>query len=30
MGEVPAEPDLESQAAATDVQMKKDTKKAEI
>jgi hypothetical protein len=30
MGEVPAEPDLESQAAAADIQMKKDSKKAEI
>ena len=30
MGEVPTEPDLEAQAAATDAQMQKDTKKAEI
>jgi hypothetical protein len=30
MGEIPAEPDLEAQAAATDAQLQKDTKKAEI
>jgi len=30
MGEVPAEPDLESQAAQVDMQYAKDTKKAEI
>ena len=30
MGEVPMEPDMEAQAAATDAQMQKDTKKAEI
>jgi len=30
MGQVPMEPDLEAQAAATDAQMQKDTKKAEI
>ena len=30
MGEVPVEPDVEAQAAATDAQMQKDTKKAEI
>jgi hypothetical protein len=30
MGEIPTEPDLESQAADTDVKMQKDTKKAEI
>jgi len=30
MGQVPVEPDMESQAAATDAQMQKDTKKAEI
>jgi hypothetical protein len=30
MGQVPAEPDLEAQGAATDAQMQKDAKKAEI
>jgi hypothetical protein len=30
MGEIPSEPDLESQAVDTDAQMQKDTKKAEI
>jgi len=30
MGEIPAEPDLEAQGAATDAQLQKDTKKAEI
>ena len=30
MGEIPAEPDLDAQGAATDAQLQKDTKKAEI
>jgi hypothetical protein len=30
MGEIPMEPDLETQGAATDAQMQKDAKKAEI